>query len=87
MKIKEGFVLQELVDEYIVVPVGDEADRIHGVIRLNETGAFLWNLLSQKDQTAEDLVTELTREYLTDPDTAKGDVAGFIESIKELGCL
>ena len=87
MKIKEGFVLQELVDECIVVPIGDEADRIHGVIKLNETGAFLWNLLAQKDQTEQDLVDEITGKYSADPDTAKGDVADFIETIKGYGCI
>lgn len=87
MKIKDSFVLQELVDEYMVVPVGDEADRMQGIIRLNETGAFLWKLLSEKDQTEDDLVKAITDEYDTDNETAKKDVTAFIDTIKQFGCL
>ena len=87
MKIKDDFVLQELVDEYIVVPVGEEADKLHGVIRLNNTGAFLWNHLSQKDQTIEDLAAAIMKEYSIDAADAKEDVVKFIEIIKELGCI
>ena len=87
MRIKDGFVLQELVDEFVVVPVGDEADRLHGIIRLNETGAFLWKLLSQNDQEEEDLVNVMTGGYSTDPETARKDVADFINAIREYGCI
>ena len=87
MKIKDLFVLQELVDEYMVVPVGNEADRMQGIIRLNETGAFLWKLLSEKDRTEDDLVKAITDEYDTDKETAKKDVTAFIDTIKQFGCL
>ena len=87
MIIKDGFVLQELVDDYIVVPVGDKADQIHGIIKLNSTGAFLWKLLSQNDQTEESLVKALTEQYTTDLGTAREDVTDFINVIKAYGCL
>lgn len=87
MRIKDEFVLQELIDEYIVVPVGDESDRLHGIIRLNDTGAFLWKLLSQNDKTEDALVNALVDEYLIDIDTAKKDVNDFICVVKEYGCI
>lgn len=87
MRIKDEFVLQELIDEYIVVPVGDESDRLHGIIRLNDTGAFLWKLLSQNDKTEDALVNALVDEYRIDIDTAKKDVNDFICVVKEYGCI
>ena len=87
MRIKDEFVLQELIDEYIVVPVGDESDKLHGIIRLNDTGAFLWKLLSQNDKTEDALVNALVDEYLIDIDTAKKDVNDFICVVKEYGCI
>ena len=50
MKIKDNYVLQTMADEYIVVPVGEEADRVHGIIKLNETGAFLWKRMAGEKQ-------------------------------------
>ena len=87
MRINDNFVLQEMVDEHIVVPVGEAADKIHGIIRLNATGAFLWKLMSQKDQTEEELITALTAEYATDAETAKKDIDSFVSIIKEFGCI
>ena len=45
MKIKDNYVLQEVAKEYLVVPIAEEADRLQGIIRLNESGAFLWKYL------------------------------------------
>ncbi len=86
MKIKDNFVLQELADEYIVVPVGEDAERLHGIIRLNETGAFLWKMLL-KDQTENDLLNALTAQYSTNYDKAKTDVNDFLTTLKEYSCI
>ncbi len=87
MRIKENFVLQQIVDDYIVVPVGMEADRMHGIIKLNETGAYLWKKLMQKEQTKEELVKLMKEEYSIDAELAKYDVDCFIQTISGLGCL
>ena len=41
MKIKKGFVLRKVGGESVVVPVGEMSKQFHGMINLNETGAFL----------------------------------------------
>ena len=87
MKIRDGFVLRELVGEHLVVPVGEAAERLHGLIRLNETSVFLWNLLSRGDQTEKDLADAIAGEYAVDPETAKRDVADFISDIEAFGCI
>lgn len=87
MKINEQFVLQEIADEYIVVPIGGAADRLSGVIRLNETGAFLWKLLMDKDYTQEALAKELAIEYKIEFSESLHDVEAFIKTINEYGCV
>ena len=86
MKIKQNYVLRNIADEYIVVPIGDEADRLHGVITLSESGAFLWEKLAT-EQTAETLTDALTAEYKVDWETALKDVQSFLDSIGQMGCL
>lgn len=86
MKIKDNYVLQEIVDECMVVPVGDEADKLHGVIKLNATGAFLWKALSQ-EQTVDSLTDMLLAEYATDRDSAKADVEKFLTTLHKIGCI
>lgn len=86
MKIKDNYVLQEIVDESIVVPVGDEADKLHGIIKLNSTGAFLWKALSQ-EQTVDSLTDMLLKEYATNREAAKADVEKFLTTLREIGCI
>ena len=62
MKIKNGFVLREIAGQYMAVPVGERVNDLHGMIALNETGAFIWKLL-ENEKTEEDLAKALTEDY------------------------
>ena len=42
MKIKSGFIVRKIANQYMAVPVGERSQELHGMIGLNETGAFLW---------------------------------------------
>lgn len=87
MKIKNEFVVHELAGEYIVVPVGSEADRIHGIIKLNSTGYFLWCLLLNNIENVSFLENALASNYSIDTGKAKNDVAKFLNTIDKYGCL
>ena len=87
MKIKENYVLQTIGDDYIVVPIAEEADRLHGVISLNETGAYLWRRLLEGIDTKSQLETDLMQEYNISRDLAHKDVGAFILQLDSIGCL
>ena len=87
MKISENYVLQRVIDEYIAVPVGEEAGKLKGVIKLNETGAFLWEKLCQKNNTMEELVDALMSEFSVERERAKIDVETFTAHLEGIGCL
>ena len=82
MKIKDGFVLREVAGSYIVVAVGEAVKNFNGIINLNETGAFLWEILA-KGATKEELVAKLLEEYDVDEKTATKDVGTFINKLSE----
>lgn len=86
MKIKDGFVLRNICDEYIVVAVGRQTLDFKGLIKLNETGAFLWEQL-KNERSEEELLTALCAEYAVDEATAKADIAAFLASLKEAALL
>jgi hypothetical protein len=82
MKIKEGFILREVVGNYIVVAVGNAVKQFNGVINLNETGAFLWKRLSEGAEE-QDLIDALLNEYEVSEEIAKRDVGKFIDKLKQ----
>ena len=86
MKIKDGFILREVADSYLVVAVGKRAKKFNGLITLNETGAFLWEQLS-KGSDSEQLVKKLLAEYDIDETSAKAGVSAFLAKLQEANLL
>lgn len=86
MKLKTGFVLKNIGDNYIVVPVGAQTVDFRCMITLNETGAFLWKLL-ENEQTEETLIGALLGEYEVTEDIAKKDVAAFVDNLRNSALL
>ncbi len=86
MKLKEGFVLRNVADTYIVVAVGAKAKEHNVMITLNETGALLWNKLSEGCDE-DGLVAAILEVYDIDEDTAKADAKAFIAKVNSEGLL
>ena len=88
MKIKDGFVLEEVGGSYLAVAVGELAGSFNGMVRLNGTGAFLWNLLNDKDLTRDELVSEVVKAYegVTAEEVTPGVVA-FEEKLRAAGII
>ena len=86
MRLKDGFLLRKVAGEFVVVPTGDAMVNFKAMITLNETGAFLWEALKE-EKTEEDLVSALLGEYDVDEATAREDVGGFVNLLKEKNLL
>ena len=86
MKIKDGFMVRKIAYQYMAVPVGARAKELHGMIGLNETAAFLWELLKE-DRTEEELVQMLLAEYEVEEAQAQRSVNRFREILKKEGVL
>lgn len=84
MKIKKGFVVRMVGGEHIVVPVGALSKTFHGMINLNETGAFMWKFFTE-EHTEEECVEALCAEYDVDKERATLDVKKFMETISGNG--
>lgn len=86
VKAKANFVLRQIADEYLIIPLADERDRVHGIIKLNESGARLWECLAA-EKSSDDLVCVLCDKYGIEQETAQRDVEEFINQLSEIGCI
>lgn len=84
MKIKQGFVVRKVGDEYIAVPLGEKGTAFRGMVRLNETGAFLWSFFLA-EHTEQDAVAALCTEYEAAEDVALRDVKNFLKILSDHG--
>ena len=85
MKLKEDFVLRQVADTWVVLPLGAASVDFNGMLTLNETGAFLWQQL-QNGAAADALVSALTAEYDVTPAQAAADVQAFCQKLLDVGC-
>lgn len=82
MKIKKGYNFRTIAGEKIVIPLGAESRKNHGIFKLNDAGAKLFELF-QKGAELEDAVKLLTENYGVSEDEAKSDVNDFIDLINQ----
>lgn len=79
MKIKEGFLLQDVAGNTVVLPTEGDLDTM---ITLNGTGKFLWEKLEQ-ETTREALIEALLAAYEVDAETAAVCVDNFVVELKK----
>lgn len=83
MRIKAGFILQEVAGNTVALPTEGE---LNMMITLNGTGAFLWQQLEQ-ERSREELIQALLAAYEVDADTAEVCVDRFVAQLNEHGFL
>ena len=86
MKLKKDFIFRKIAGDNVVVPIGQQISEFNGLIKLNNSGAFLWNILKE-GSSKEELVDKLQEEYEVDQDFAENDVEKFIQILKERDML
>lgn len=82
MRIREGYILRQVMDIYAVIGVGSAAYVPNRIMSVNETGAFLWRMLENGAEKQE-LIDALLQEYETDLQTAERDVEIFLNELRE----
>ena len=86
MKAKSGFVLREVVGEYILMPVGDNIQQFNGTVLLNEVAAFVWGKL-QTQVSKEELVDAIIDEFEVDKETASRDLEKLLGTFSDYGII
>jgi hypothetical protein len=86
VKIKEGFMLREVVGTWIVVPFGKRVVEFNGLMSLSESAALLWEKM-EHGADVEDLVASILSDYSIDEATARADVLEFVSAVKERGLV
>lgn len=86
MKRSADFLLRDVAGTLVIVPVGAAVAGFPGMITLNPTGAYIWELLEQ-EQTVESLVEAVTTRYDVDADKARADVEAFVGRLRSTGAV
>ena len=85
MKLKENYLLRQVADTWVVLPLGQASVDFNGMLKLNETGAMLWKVLEQGGGL-EAMADTLTAEYAVSREQALADAEEFYAALVKAGC-
>jgi hypothetical protein len=86
MKIRKDFLVRKIADSNIVVPVGERVADFKGMMTLNKTGRFIWDMLLN-EVSFDELLGAIVDKFEVDENTARADLIEFINSARESGVL
>lgn len=82
IRIQDGFSVRKVLDVYIIVGTGKDAYMPNCIMSLNETGAFLWDILVNGSDR-ETLIAKLVDAYEVSDESAARDVDTFLAQLTE----
>ena len=86
MKLCGEFVVRQVMDNTVAIPVGQTALRLNGMILLNDVSKVIWDCLAQ-GRNLEDVVTAVTDWFDVSADEARTDILEFCDKLRKLQLL
>ena len=84
MKLKKEFVTYDTDGKQIMVSV--DTKRFSGMVKSNETAAFIINCLKEETD-ADSIVEKMLQEYDAPREVIASDVQKVIDKLQEIGAL
>lgn len=86
MKLKYQFIINQIGDNYVAVPVADEVIGFNGALKLNDTAAYIINKLNDEIKYDE-LINDVKGHFECEKEDAAENVDSIINGLKENGLL
>lgn len=86
MKVRNNFILRKIVDDHLLIPTGETALKVQGMVALSESGSMLYQMLRSECSKA-DLLDAMLREYDVAPEVAAADIDSFLDQMRQLDML
>ena len=86
MKLSGEFVVREVMDNTVAIPVGQTALRFNGMILLNNVSQVFWRCL-EHGTDLESIVTAVTDAFEVSADEARVDILEFCDKLRTMQLL
>ena len=81
MKLKGEFVLRQIMDNTLAVPVGQTALQLNGMILLNDVSQTIWACL-ERDTDLEQICKAVTDGFEVSEEEATADILEFLDKLR-----
>lgn len=86
MRLQGEFVLRQVMDDIVVIPVGKSALKLNGMILLNDVSKVIWQCLEQETQL-EQIVAAVTEAFEVSEREARSDILEFLDKLRQIQLL
>ena len=86
MKLHGEFVVRQVMDNIVAIPVGQTALQLNGMILLNDVSKIIWDCL-ERGTNLEGAVKAVTDAFDVSADEAQADITEFCDKLRELQLL
>lgn len=86
MRLHGEFVVRQVMDNTVAIPVGQAALKLNGMILLNDVSKVIWERLEQGTEL-EGLVTSVTDAFAVSNQEARTDILEFLDKLRKLQLL
>ena len=88
MKLNDNFLIHDTGNGEMLIPVGEETKKFHGVIKLNETGAEIVHLIENDDLSMDAILNHFYEAYPDeDKEVIKEAITSFINKLIEVNAI
>lgn len=87
MKLKYNFVLNPVADKIVAVAVGDDLGKFNGFIKMNDTGAEIFEILKNDVELDEVIKLMLEKHPESNLEEATETVTEFVNQLKDADIL
>ena len=86
MKLRGDFVVRQIMDNTVAIPVGQAALQLNGMILLNDVSRIIWTCLEQ-GTPLENAVKAVTDAFNVSVQEAQADILEFCDKLRKLQLL
>lgn len=86
MKIRGEFIIRQILDDTVVLPVGNTAIEFQNMIMLNSVSYVIWQCL-EKDSSFQDILNAVTENFEVSAEDATEDIKEFLNGLRKYNLL
>lgn len=86
MKLCGEFVVRQVMDHIVAIPVGQTALQLNGMILLNDVSKIIWDCLEQGTDLGS-IVEAVTNAFAVSAEEARTDILEFCGKLSRLQLL
>jgi hypothetical protein len=86
MKLRGEFVLRQIADDILAIPVGAMALELSGMVILNPVSKVIWQCL-ERETDLQTICKAVTDRFEVTPEEARQDAEAFLCQLRGAGLL